>query len=304
MPELPEVHTTATMLDDMIVGHKIVDVWSGLDSKHLRFINTIKSQDYFTKFHKTVLGRKITAVHRRAKNVLIDLEGGSTILIHMKMTGHLLVGKYSYDKKSNSWKAVEDGPLSDPFNQFIRVVFELDNGKYLALSDMRKFAKVCVFADKTKLAEEFSHTGPEPLEKDFDVATFQKVLGRRPNTPIKQALMDQSLIAGIGNIYSDEMLWKADVHPRSSVKAIPALQIKKIFKAMKDVLAQGIDFGGDSMSDYRNPLGVAGAFQHKHNAYRRTGKPCPKRGCGGTIERTVMGGRSAHFCATHQILYR
>jgi formamidopyrimidine-DNA glycosylase len=304
MPELPEVHTTATMLDDMIVGQKIIDVWSGLDSKHLRYANTIKSRDYFAKFQKAIIGRKIKSVTRRAKNVLINLDNGSTILVHMKMTGHLLVGHYKFDSKADVWKAKEEGPLSDPFNQYIRVAFALSNGKHLVLSDMRKFAKVCLLQDATSLKDEFAHIGPEPLENNFDAAAFAKALSRRPNTPIKQALMDQTLIAGIGNIYSDEILWKSDVHPLSNTGAIPAKTLKTMLMNTKTILAQGIDFGGDSMSDYRNPLGESGEFQHKHNAYRRTGKPCGKRGCKGTIERTVIGGRSAHFCAKHQILYR
>jgi len=113
--------------------------------------------------------------------------------------------------------------------------------------------------------------------------------------------MDQEIISGIGNIYSDEMLWSAGIHPLSVASKIPLPQLKLLYKAMLEVLHKGIDFGGDSDSDYRNIYGERGKFQHKHNAYRRTGQPCPKRNCDGTIRRLVIGGHSAHFCDKHQI---
>ena len=112
--------------------------------------------------------------------------------------------------------------------------------------------------------------------------------------------MDQSIISGIGNIYSDEILWRAGVHPLSNPIAIPEKNLKLMFKATKEILNKGIDFGGDSMSDYRNIEGLPGKFQSKHEAYRRTGKPCRKKGCKGIILRKVIGGRSAHFCSVHQ----
>ena len=121
--------------------------------------------------------------------------------------------------------------------------------------------------------------------------------------PIKSALMDQELISGIGNIYSDEILWRAGVHPESHFKAIPEKHIKLMFEAMKATLKKGIDFGGDSMSDYKNIHGQSGEFQNHHQAYRRTNKACLKRGCHGTIERLVVGTRSAHFCNRHQKLF-
>ncbi len=115
--------------------------------------------------------------------------------------------------------------------------------------------------------------------------------------------MDQSVIAGIGNIYSDEMLWLAGIHPESSVTAIPLPKLKLLYKSMQEVLRKGIDFGGDSLSDYRDVDGKRGDFQNHHNVYRRTNEKCGKRGCKGVILRKVIGGRSAHFCNTHQIKY-
>ena len=115
--------------------------------------------------------------------------------------------------------------------------------------------------------------------------------------------MDQSIIAGIGNIYSDEILWRAGVHPSSQVKKIPEKNLKLMFTAMRETLKKGIDFGGDSMSDYRNIKGERGKFQNYHHAYQRTGKACDKPGCRGVIKRMVIGARSAHFCPIHQKLY-
>jgi formamidopyrimidine-DNA glycosylase len=297
MPELPEVHTTATMLDTLVRGHTITDVWTSYRSPTAIRLgrSDIKNPKYFKTFANTVIGTSIVRVHRRAKNVLIDLSNNQTLLVHMKMTGHLLYGTYKQNK--NSWIALEPEALKDPFNRFIRLVFTFDNGRHLALCDMRKFAKVTLHHD---IEEEL---GPEPLEKEFTLQSFIKQLSRRPNMPIKQALMDQSLIAGIGNIYSDEILWATGVHPLSKTGAVLENKniTKKMFTRMKDILSKGISFGGDSTSDYRNPHGVPGAFQYHHRAYRRTSQKCPKRGCSGTIRRIIVSGRSAHFCDVHQV---
>lgn len=303
MPELPEVQTTVNGLNATVKGRKIVDVWTSYKSAYHANKDNIKDPKFFISFKKAVIGRKILNAERRAKNILIHLLGGHTILIHMKMTGHVMYGKYHLVK--NVWKPMEDGPLADPFNAYIRLVFTLDNEKHLVLSDMRRFAKVTVFETK-KLLEtlHLSSLGPEPLDKKFDYSTFKTQLLKRPQGKIKQVLMDQSLISGIGNIYSDEILWRAGIHPNSVVEKIPEKEKKAMFPAMKEVLIKGIDFGGDSMSDYRNIYGEKGEFQDHHQAYRRTGKPCTKRGCKGKIERTVLAGRSAHFCPIHQKLFK
>ncbi len=117
---------------------------------------------------------------------------------------------------------------------------------------------------------------------------------------IKTALMDQALVVGIGNIYSDELLWMSKLRPERRVESLSDTELKLMTKSAKEVLSKGIDFGGDSMSDYRNPHGVPGEFQLHHNAYRRTGKPCNRKGCDGVIQRKVINGRSAHFCDTCQ----
>lgn len=310
MPELPEVQTTVSGLKKVLPKLKITDVWTDLavtTPSRKDFYDTIKSRAFFENFKNKTIGQKVVSVERRAKNILINLSNGQTIIIHMKMTGHLLFGLYDYNPKEKIWyphvKEKNDA-LRDPYNRFIHVVFEFSNKKHLAFSDSRKFGKVTIVDSKT--AHETNHLknlGPEPLHTDFTEKVFKDRLSKRPNWEIKTALMSQDLISGIGNIYSDELLWLSSVHPKSKVSKIPAPIFKKMFPAMKTVLQKGIDFGGDSMSDYRRIDGTRGEFQNKHNVYQKKGDPCGKKDCHGKIERTVVGGRSSHFCPIHQKLY-
>ncbi len=302
MPELPEVETTKRGLQKEIAGRFILDVWTDLSTKDKRKGDTISNPKYFAGFKKGVTGKKILSVERRAKNILINLSGKHTMLVHLKMTGHLLCGKYKFSVKENKWvPASPRGPLADPFNRFLHVVFTLSGGKQLALSDMRKFGKITLL--NTKMAHDSKHLfgiGPEPLEKNFTFGKFKERLLKKPNGKIKTTLMDQTIIAGIGNIYSDEILWRAGVRPERRVSAVTEPELQKMFKAMKATLKKGINFGGDSMSDYRNVYGKPGKFQSQHQAYRRTGEKCRKPGCRGKIVRKVINGRSAHFCPVHQ----
>jgi formamidopyrimidine-DNA glycosylase len=306
MPELPEVQTTVNGINRYLRGLKIVDVWTNYKSAYHNGKNHIKNYKFFPIFKNKVVDSKIIQAERRAKNILIHLSNENTILVHMKMTGHLLYGKYGLQKrgKDETWVAIQKGPLrDDPFNRFIRLVFTLSNGKHFVLSDLRKFAKVTVLPTKDiPDSSELSHLGPEPLDDDFTVLILENRLNRRPNCVIKQALMDQTLIAGIGNIYSDEILWASSIHPKVPVRSLKRKDFVAIWKNMQVILNKGLDFKGDSMSDYRTIDGTPGKFQNEHRAYRRTGKPCTKRGCKGTIRRMVIGARSAHFCDTHQKL--
>jgi formamidopyrimidine-DNA glycosylase len=305
MPELPEVQTTVNGINATAKGRKIIDVWTSYNSVYHLNKDNIKDPKFFKTFKKIIVGEKILRAERMAKNILIHLSGGHTMLIHMKMTGHVMYGKYEFNKKLNTWKPASDGPLADPFNAFIRFVLVLDNGKHLVLSDMRRFAKVTIFeTSKLKETLHLSNIGPEPLEDSFTFKVFKERLMKKPRGKVKQVLMDPSVIAGIGNIYSDEILWRANVHPASIVSAIPEKSLKLMFNATKSTLNKGIDFGGDSMSDYRNIHGERGKFQDHHQAYRRTGKICSKKGCSGIIQRMVIGTRSAHFCPIHQELYK
>ena len=327
MPELPEVQTTVNGLNSRVSGLAITDVWTDYGSPFHRGKDSIKDAAFFAKFKKEVVGSKITGVTRRAKNILIHIENGKRngrqiILIHMKMTGHILYARYCFNKSLGAKKTTEtpdcwtpapdeSKAFHDPFNRFIHFVMTLSNGRQIALSDMRKFAKVTLIDEIRSSADtdsemtqslHLANIGPEPLDKNFTFSVFKSRLNRRPGGRIKTVLMDQSVVAGVGNIYSDEALWRAGIHPEERVENISDPTLRKLFTTVRRVLERGIDFGGDSMSDYRNIDGERGKFQEEHRAYRRTGKKCSKPGCPGVILRKVVGGRSAHFCSVHQKL--
>jgi formamidopyrimidine-DNA glycosylase len=306
MPELPEVQTTVNILNKELKGLKILDVWTDYNSSYYLGKNSIKDKKYFSFFRKELLNNKIIGVRRRAKNVLISVSGnyrdkkvGKTILIHMKMTGHLLYGKYCFN--AGKWSPKDDVALSDPYNRFIHLVFRLSNMKHLALSDARKFAKVIVFdTNKESILRDLNKLGPEPLEKDFDFKKFKETLQKKYNGKIKTVLMDQEIISGIGNIYSDEALWYSSINPQERVKNISDKKLKELFKNIKKVLNESLLLGGDSMSDYRNPYGEKGGYQKIHKVYRKAGEKCVRKNCSGIIQRIKVGGRSAHFCNCHQ----
>lgn len=294
MPELPEVQTTVTGLDQHIRNLIIDDVWTEYNSPYFHGSDNIKDPEYFKYFKKTIVGSRILNVTRRAKNILIHLSNKHTILIHMKMTGHVMYG--NYNKK-------------DPFNRFIRLIFYLSNGKTMELCDTRKFAKVTLL--KTESMHETDHLrdiGPEPLLSDFTFDIFKKQIGLKKNGKIKLVLMDQSIVAGIGNIYADESLWRSEIHPETNVSKLlngkHNKELRNLYTAIRLTLSKGIDFGGDSMSDYRNIHGERGKFQEEHKAYRKTGTKCTKRGCTGIIKRIVVGTRGTHFCPIHQKLIK
>ncbi|MFA6273502.1 MAG: DNA-formamidopyrimidine glycosylase [Candidatus Paceibacterota bacterium] len=287
MPELPEVQTTVNGLNRFVKGLAIKDVWTDYYSEFHIDKPNIKDREYFRKFKVAIIGTKILGAKRRAKNVLIQLSNGKTILVHMKMTGYLFYGDCKQKEK------------------FVHVVWKLSNGKCLVLSDLRKFAKVTlVDTDILDTSSDLKDLGPEPLEKNFSWQKFQERLLKKPNGKIKQVLMDQTVIAGIGNIYSDEMLWYASIHPLAKVGKIPEAKIKKMYTAMRKILQHSIKIGGDSESDYRNILGQRGNFQNETRAYGHEGEKCSKPKCSGIIKRIKLGGRSAHFCPIHQILSR
>ncbi|MCR4284062.1 MAG: DNA-formamidopyrimidine glycosylase [Parcubacteria group bacterium] len=275
MPELPEVQTTVSGLNEFLPGLKIRGVWS--DWKKM-----IKFPKSFSSFKKELIGHKIIKVERRGKNILIYLSDDKTLLIHMKMTGSLFYG---------------DG-LGVKFNH---LVLNLSNGKQLTLSDLRKFAKVLIWPT-SRLADlsDINKIGRDALEKDLSLKKFKDILKKRPNGKIKQILMDQDIVAGIGNIYSDEILWYSGIHPLRKISSIKENEFKKIYKNMRLVLKKAIKLGGDSMSDYRNIYGEKGHYQDHHKVYHREGEPCLKRGCRGIIKRIKIGGRSACFCPVCQ----
>ena len=199
--------------------------------------------------------------------------------------------------ENRKWKPEDKtSPLNDPYNRHIHVVFSLSNSEQLAFCDTRKFGTIVVQKTKTLHTDKLAHLGPEPLEKFFTLNNFKERIMKSPTRAIKTVLMDQKIIAGIGNIYSDEMLHLSHILPTRLPKNIKEAEWKLLFKSMKEVLKKGIDFGGDSMSDYRNIEGSRGNFQKKHLVYLRNKEKCFTKGCGGIIVKKKVGGRSAHFC--------
>jgi formamidopyrimidine-DNA glycosylase len=314
MPELPEVTTTVNGLKKTIQGLVFSDVWTDLVKKETKkqFQKTIKNKKFFENFKKQIKGAKVLKIKRRAKNILIFLDNNQIILIHLKMTGHLIFGKYekilNKNKKIISWKPnqKERPELHDPYNRFIHVVFSFQKNKNkLVFCDVRKFGKITLFSTKelNKKENDLFKLGPEPLENSFNYDKFEERLNLKKNMKIKTALMNQEIIAGIGNIYSDEMLWSSEIHPEAKFLNVPKNLRKKLFLMMKKVLKRGISLGGDSTSDYRDINGLKGNFQEQHNVYQRKNEKCRKKGCFGVIIRKVIDGRSAHFCNLHQGLF-
>ncbi len=299
MPELPEVETIVRELRKKIIGLKITDAWAD-------WPKTLKQAGGIDGFKKQVRGKKILSIRRRAKYIIMDIEGDKTLFIHQKMSGHLLYGKWKLRK--GVWISQIPGPLKDDRqNGYIRFMLMLNNGYQLALSDLRRFGKVIlVDDDKVKDLKEISGLGPEPLEISFkqfqnlfSYYTGQTSIKKRGR--IKQVLMDQTFIAGIGNIYADEILWDADYHPLTRTENLNGNDLNKIFNSTVKILKRAIKYQGSSVDDYRMPSGKKGRFQNIQNAYQNTGKKCKKKD-GGVIERLKLGGRSAHFCPKHQKL--
>lgn len=295
MPELPEVETTVNDLNKKVRQRTFTGVWTD-------FEKMVKKPRDFEKFEQGIKGGKILKVCRRAKNILFDLSGGRVLLVHQKLTGHFLYGRWK--REGGAWRSELGGDLASPINRFIHLVFFLDNGDQLALSDLRKFAKAELWDSKElQDSKEMKALGCEPMEPDFTFEKFQQCLSGRKGK-IKQVLMDQGAIAGIGNIYSDEILWKARVHPCSQTSDLEDDQMKAIYKSAKTILASAIKLRGttvlSNVEEYRGVAGGRGGYQARLKVYRRDGLPCFN--CGGKVERLKAGGRSWHFCPNCQKL--
>ncbi len=307
MPELPEVETTVRGLQKTIVGQTIVEVWSRSFSVAYVNRNNHKNKAYFAALKRELPGEKVITVTRRGKHILIHLEKEKTLVIHMKMTGHLLYGMYTLvNEKADAWPWIpvgKDTPLHDPYNRHIRAVFTLKDAKgeinHLVFCDPRKFGTIELF-DNEGLRKKLGLLGPEPLEKELTIKLFAERLGRKRSGAIKSVLLDQRVLVGVGNIYSDEALHLAHIHPEREATSLSAFEIELLYRAVQKVLRSGIDFGGDSMSDYRNIDGARGTFQGKHRVYLRQGKPCLTKDCGGTVQKKKIGARSSHFCIVCQ----
>jgi len=289
MPELPEVQTTVNGLNIKVLKRTFIDVWSDWEK-------TVKKPKSFNEFKKKVKNKKILKVWRRAKNIIFDLSGEYSLLVHQKMTGHLLVG--SWVSSNGFWKPNGKGPLNDPYNRFLHLIFFLDDNKMIALSDARKFAKVELWkTDDLVNSKDFKKLGPEPLEKDFTSGKLKEILKNKKGK-IKQVLMDPEIIAGIGNIYASEILWQSKIHPEKSVASLTEKELKLLYQNIKKVLSLAVKLGGESFSDYRKPDGTKGDFDSERKAYKREGQKCSR--CGTKIKRIKVAQRSAFFCPSCQ----
>ena len=260
-----------------------MDVWT--DTPKL-----IKKPSSFSIFRKEIKRKEIRDISRKGKNIIFHLSGNKILLVHQKLTGHLLVGRW---KKEDSHWLAPPGPLLDKMNKFIHLLFFLDNEEQLALSDLRKFAKVELWEkDDFLSSDEFRDIGLDPLSPSFSFSKFKEVI--RKNREIKRLLMDQKLLAGIGNIYSSEILFDAMIHPLRKGVSLSEVELKRLYRSIKKMLRKGLELGGASISDYRRIDGSRGKFDEYRKVYRREGEPCPR--CGTPIKRIVIGGRSAYFC--------
>lgn len=295
MPELPEVQTIINDLNKKIVGNTITDFWSD-------WPKAIKNLS-LEKFKKNIIGRKILGARRIGKNIFIDLSGKKTLYIHLKMTGHLLVKSKVESLKSKSY-------FSDKVNQYIHHIWKLKakspaspagrqklkaQEKTLEFSDLRKFGKI-VLDDTSKINElkEIKALGMDALDKKFTLKKFEEILSHRKNKSIGLVLMEQGLIAGIGNIYRSEILFEAGILPTRLVKNIKIEEAKKLYATIQKVLKKAIQLRGTSDSDYRDTSGAPGSFQKALKVYRRDGKKCKK--CDTMILRKKIGQRSVFYC--------
>lgn len=278
MPELPEVETIRIGLQKYLVGHTIQDV----------IINLPKQ---LSGDPKAVIGAKIVEVKRFGKGLVVDLDNGHSITIHVKMTGQMLYKSPTVKKQVIPGNAKVD--LAALPDKYTHVVFVLDGGAVLYYRDVRQFGWIkIVRSDSVASQPYFKSLGREPL-RDLTLADFGVILSKR-KTPIKMLLMDQSQIAGIGNIYANDALYLAGIHPKRQANSLTIAEQTKLFNAIETVLQKGIEVGGASEWSYVDALGRAGKYQEFFKVYRKNGTPCPK--CGTTIESIRMGGRGTFFC--------
>lgn len=283
MPELPEVETIKLGLQDKIIGLKITDL-------------EVRVAKIFQGDKKRVVGAKIKNIRRRAKILIIDLDNDLSLVTHLKLTGQLVFHK-------NGVAATFGHPI--PFAgttlpaKTTHLIFTFNDGSKLFYNDMRKFGYMkIVESSKLKVQSFFKNLGPEPFTKELTSEKFKEILSRK-KTPIKLVLMDQSQIAGVGNIYANEALFLAKINPQKKASELSKKQAEKLYKSLLQALKMGIKYGGSSENAYVNALGDLGEMQEHFRVYGQQGKDCPSH-CGKTIKRVTLGGRGTFFCPSCQ----
>ena len=280
MPELPEVQTIVNDLNLKIKGENIVSFWS--DWK-----DAIKKG--YRNFVSGIKGKKILKIERLGKNILLELSGGKTIIIHLRMTGNLLV------MSNNKWHTGKFGKdYFDKRNKHVHHVFYLKSGNKIEFRDIRKFGSLeLVSSENLEKSEALGKLGVDALSKKFTLQEFERILNGS-KMKIKQLLLDQKKIAGIGNIYANEILFVAGILPQKVAVKISKDKRKTLFFAIKNVLRKAVKFRGTSVSDYRDASGKRGKFQNLLKVYQKTGQKCKR--CGTIIRRSVIGQRSTFHC--------
>jgi formamidopyrimidine-DNA glycosylase len=278
MPELPEVETVCRGLERLIIGDIIQDA-KILRPDSIEFPSP-------ENFVKSVRGHRIEKVRRRGKYILIDLDDAAGLAVHLRMSGRLMVVKHAA-----------------PAERFLRVRMSLKSGRDLRFEDMRVFGRLW-YVPKGRTFEEIiptlSQLGIEPLDDLTGAHLGKRLKGKKQ--PIKSALLDQRVLAGLGNIYADESLFRARIHPLRSAGELKANELELLAQVIRDVLNNAIEMRGTTLRDYRDTEGVNGNYQNSSWVYGRFGQAC--RVCGREIERTKIGGRSSHFCPACQPMPR
>ncbi|MBP9738053.1 bifunctional DNA-formamidopyrimidine glycosylase/DNA-(apurinic or apyrimidinic site) lyase [Candidatus Saccharibacteria bacterium] len=289
MPELPEVETVRLGLIKLLVGHRVV---SETHDTPKSFPNSSNDVEQF------LIDAKVTNIRRRAKVLLIDLDTDYTLVIHLKMTGQIVYrGADNFGAGHPNDSLI--GKLPD---RSTRVQLILNNNAVLYFNDQRKFGWMRLLPTVEVPNIDFmKKVGPEPLEDDFTPEIFIGRLQRRKNTTIKAAILDQTVLAGIGNIYADESLWGAKIHPATRVKDVPQNKLKKLFTEIQYVLRLSIEKGGSTDRNYVNVEGKRGSYIDFARVFRKEGMPCPRHP-GTEIVKIKIAARGTHICPKCQVV--
>lgn len=282
MPELPEVETVRRGLLEAMEGRVIEDVQIRRPDLRWPFPEHMKER---------LLGHKITALRRRSKYILADLSSGETLIIHLGMSGHMLVDGASQVDLHHK--------RADPAKHD-HVIFDMEGGARVTFNDARRFGAMDLAAtDELEAHWLIAKIGPEPLGNTFNVKYLAEKL-RNKTSPIKSALLDQRIVAGLGNIYVCEVLHRTGISPKRLAKSISVARIEVLVPAIRQVLSEAIESGGSSLRDHRQTDGALGYFQHSFAVYDREGESCQTPDCKGEIRRIVQSGRSSFYCAKCQ----
>jgi formamidopyrimidine-DNA glycosylase len=292
MPELPEVETVCRQLEPELVGRRIERL-EVLDARWCRPVPP-------AALEKAVSGRTIEALGRRGKYLLLRLAGGQTLAMHLRMTGNLILVEEGADALDPSaGRRLYEGERSTS-ERHLRARFRLDDGRQVWFTDPRRFGEAFLL-DDADLATRFARLGVEPLSDEFTAGELGEVAAGR-TAPLKSFLLDQSRIAGVGNIYADEALFRARLHPLSPAGSMRPEHLEALRDAVVAALEAGIDGGGASIDDYRDGRGEKGRMQDEFLVHTREGEPCPRGD--GTIQRIVVSGRSTYYCPECQVRLR